>query len=411
MNNSQQSQYNVFTLPNGLRCVSRRREGTASYCGLVVNAGSRDEDADKSGLAHFVEHTIFKGTASRSSARISNRMESIGGELNAYTSKEETVIYANLPQTYTERAFDLLADLVSSASFPAEEVEREREVVIEEIYSYLDSPSDRVYDEYDDMIYAGSKLGRNILGTPESVRTLGSDDCRDFTHRFYVPSNMVFYCDGPLPPSRVERLASKYLGCITPREVIKNRTIPPVVEPFDRTVDLGGHQAHTIVGARTFGRLDPRRFSLFLLNNLLGGPCMNSRLNRELREKRGYVYTVDSTVALLSDCGLMQIYFGSDKEHLGRCRKIIGRELCRLADSPMKPAVLERAKRQYAGQLLMSGDHREAMAMSLGKSLIYFGEIHDVAYNTERILAVTAEEVRATAELLAPQLCSTLTLY
>lgn len=402
--------YHIFTLSNGMKCVFRASDSAVAYCGVAVNAGSRDEDSDRYGLAHFVEHTVFKGTERLSSWHVSNRMESVGGELNAYTTKEETLIYANIPADYASRAIELLGELVANAAFPQAEVEREREVVIEEIHSYRDSPSDMVYDLFDDMIYAGSSMGHNILGTPESVQRLNSSDCARFIGKFYTPGQMVFYCTGPLKARDVERMAERSFGNLKRPDTPRVRPVPEVVAPFKRLINEEGHQSHTIVGARTFGRSDPRRFALFLLNNYLGGPCMNSRLNRELREKRGYVYTVDSTVALMSNCGLLQVYFGSDRAHTSRCIKLIAKELQKLADKELSPSALERIKRQYCGQLLVSSDHREAMAMSMGKSLLYYGEVHDVAYSTERIRSVSPREVREVAELLAPSLCSDLTI-
>lgn len=396
-----QNRYNIFRLPNGMRCIHHRTDSLVAYIGIAVNAGSRDEKGTKDGLAHFVEHTIFKGTKKRSSWHISNRMETVGGELNAYTSKEETVIYTNAPAGHAERAIQLLADLVANSCFPQAELDHERDVVIEEIYSYRDSPGDLVYDEFDDLIYAGSRLGHNILGTEESVRAIGREDCRGFIEEFYVPSNIVLYCASPDREKTIERLADKYFGSLYLKGHSPDRLTPSVNEPFSRIVSREGHQAHTIVGVRTFGRNDDRRFPLFILNNYLGGPCMNSRLNLELRERRGYVYTVDSSVALLSDAGTMLIYFGSDKSTVDKCLRIIRNELAKLAESPMKPGVFDRVRRQYVSQLLVSSDQRESVAMSLGKSLLYYNEVHDIKWTSERILAVTPEEVRAVAETLS----------
>lgn len=394
------NKYNIFTLPNGMRCIHHRTDSLVAYIGIAVNVGSRDENPDKDGLAHFVEHTIFKGTKNRSSWHISNRMETVGGELNAYTSKEETVIYTNAPAGYAERTIQLLADLVAYSNFPSHELENERDVVIEEIYSYRDSPGDLVYDEFDDLIYAGSRLGHNILGTEESVRKIQSADCRAFLDEFYVPSNIVLYCVCPDSEKAIERLALKYFGALHHPAHRPERHIPHVNKPFSTVKNQDGHQAHTIVGVRTFGRDDDRRFPLFILNNYLGGPCMNSRLNLELRERRGYVYTVDSSVALLSDAGTLLIYFGSDKSTVDKCLRIIHKELDRLTQSPLSPTVFERIKRQYASQLLVSSDQRESVAMSLGKSLLYYNEVHDISWTSERILDVSAEQLREVAEML-----------
>ncbi|MDE5876162.1 MAG: insulinase family protein [Muribaculaceae bacterium] len=402
--------YHIFTLPNGLRVVSLRSDSQVAYTGMAVNAGSRDELPDRQGLAHFVEHTIFKGTRSRRSYQIANRMEAVGGELNAYTSKEETLIYTNAPAGYTERAFELISDLISNSVFPQVEIDREREVVVEEIHSYLDSPSDAVFDEFDENIYAGSGLAHNILGTPESVRALTGTDCRAFIDRWYTPTNMVLYCVDPSPTERIERLALKHFGHLHFDATPHNRELPPKAIPFDIVRPGDNHQANTIIGARVFGRNDPRRFALFLLNNYLGGPCMNSRLNQELRDRRGLVYTVDSSVSLLSDTGVMLVYFGCDPANVARCRRLIDRELDRLAQSVLPLRTFEAAKRQYCGQLTVSTDHRESRAMSLGKSVLYYGEVHDANYTRERIMEVTPEQIREVAELLAPQYRCSLSL-
>ena len=402
--------YSVFNLLNGIRLVCRSTQGLVSYIGAAVNAGSRDEYKGLYGLAHFVEHTIFKGTDRRRSYQISSRMETVGGELNAYTSKEETMIYTSAPAGYEERAFDLLADLIACSRFPAEEIEREKEVVVEEIHSYLDSPSEAVYDEFEELAYAGSGLAHNILGSPESVRALSGEDCRGFLDRFYTPGEIVLYFCGPQEPERILRLAERYFAHLHFSDTPRGRVAPGPMEPFDIRHDKGNHQANTIVGMRVFGRRDPRRFPLFLLNNYLGGPCMNSRLNRELREKRGYVYTVDSSVSLLSDAGLMAIYFGCDPSTVGKCRRIIDSELDRLAQSPLPKSTFEKIKRQYCGQLLLSSDHIENRAMSLAKSLLFFGEIHDIASTARHIGEVTPEEMCEVARLLVEAPRGVLTL-
>lgn len=401
---------NIFTLQNGLRVAIKVADGAVSYIGVAVNAGSRDEDSAHEGLAHFVEHTIFKGTSRRRSWHISNRMEQVGGELNAYTSKEETVVYTNAPAGYAERAIELLADIIARSEFPVKEIDKEREVVIEEINSYLDSPSDSVFDEFEELIYAGSGLAHNILGNPDSVRKLSAADCRGFLDAFYTPENMVLYICDSSDPQKLLRIAEKYFGGLHFSTKPHNRIAPPAVEPFDITRDRDGHQAHTIIGARLFGRKDPRRFPLFLLNNYIGGPCMNSILNQELRERRGLVYTVESNVSLMSDCGIITIYYGTDSDSADRCRRIILNTLDSITQKTLSPRTFEKIKEQYCGQITVSTDNRESMAMSMGKSLLFFDAIHNPSLTIERIREVTAEQFRTTAELLAPALCSRLTL-
>lgn len=402
--------YAINTLSNGLRVVSHRRDGLVSYIGVVVNVGSRDEDNAHEGLAHFVEHTIFKGTEKRRAWQISSRMESVGGELNAYTSKEETMVYTNSPAGYEERGLELLADLISSSNFPQSEIDKEKEVIVEEIYSYLDSPSDRVYDEFEELAYKGSGLSHNILGTPDSVRAMQSRDCRSFLDRFYLPGNMVVYCVTPLGDEEIVRKVEKYFGGMRNVPVEHHRVAVPPLISFDEHRDNGTHQANTIMGTRAFGRKDPRRHALFLLNNYLGGPCMNSKLNRELREKRGYVYAVESNVSLMSDTGLLLVYFGCDPSNVKKCRRLIEREIESLCSSTMSEQAFEKVKRQYCGQLISSSDHIENRAMSLGKSVLYFDEVYDIPATIKNIMRVSASEMRDVAQLIFDKGLSTLTL-
>ncbi len=399
----------VAVLSNGMRVVARRSVGNAaSYIGVVINAGSRDEDSSREGLAHFVEHTIFKGTDRRRSFHISNRMESIGGELNAYTSKEETVIYTNAPVGYAPRALDLIADLIACSRFPEKELEMERTVVIEEIKSYLDSPADTVYDRFEELIYAGSGLSHNILGTPESVNHLSGTDCRDFLDRFYTPSDMVLYISDPMDPERAVRLAEKYFGHLHFARTPRMRQTPGVLPPFSVTEGRDGFQSHTITGCRLFPRTDPRRFALYLLNNYLGGPSMNSRLNQELRDRRGLVYSVDSNFSLLSDTGLLTIYIGSGHETVSRCLKLIDREISRLAETELSQRTLDKIRDQFIGQLMVSADNRESRAMSMAKKLLYYGEVMELDTQIERLREVTPAQIRDVALLLTER--STLTL-
>lgn len=393
-----------------MRVALRRHDGNVTYTGVLVDAGSRDEPSDHPGLAHFVEHTIFKGTARRSSWHISNRMESIGGELNAYTFKEGTSVYSIAPAGYEERGVELIADLIRNASFPAHELDKEREVIVEEINSYLDNPSESVFDRFEEHIYRGSPLAHNILGTPGSVRAITGEVCRGYMKRFYHPGNMVGFIASPLPPEKIARILRKHWGSIPPGGEKPRRSLPPVPPAFNLVYDEDGHQAHTIVGTRIFPRTDPRRFPLMLLNNYLGGPGMNSRLNLQLREKRGLVYSADSFISLLSDSGTMAIYFGTDKKYVDRCLRIIYNELDALAQSPLGERALARIKEQYCGQLLVGSDNRESMAMSLGKNLLFYGKLTDVGALAERLRAVTAAEIREVAELVAPALCSRITL-
>ena len=384
--------------------------GNVAYTGVLIDAGTRDEPECHPGLAHFVEHTIFKGTSHRSSWHISNRMESIGGEINAYTSKETTSVYSVAPAGYEERSIELLADLVANASFPVRELDKEREVIIEEINSYLDNPAESVFDRFDELFFEGSPIAHNILGSPESVREISGADCREFIEKYYAPANMVGFVSSPAEPEKTLKLIEKYWGKFERKGERPLRKAPKPVAPFDKVYEEGGHQAHTIMAARLFSRNDSRRFPLMLLNNYLGGPCMNSILNQQLREKRGLVYTVESFVSLLSDTGFMGIYFGTDKDSVRKCIGVILNQLDSLAQNRLDERRLNRIKEQYCGQLLVSSDNKESMAMSLGKNLMFYDKLTDIPALASRLREVTAEEIREVAELLAPSLCSRLTL-
>lgn len=400
----------VHTCANGLRIVAEQSDGNVAYIGLLVNAGSRDDGRGKDGLAHFVEHTIFKGTPRRRGWQVSNRMELIGGELNAYTTKEEIMVYTNAPAGYEARALELIADLVENACFPPAEIDRERGVILEEIQSYRDNASYAVFDEFDELFYAGSDLAHNILGYADTVNALTQTDAVEFLRRHFNPHDMVMYCVSPTDPQRNLRLAEKYLGHILRPEATLIRPVPQVCGVFDETRDCDNHQANTVLGARIFPAYDPRRYALFLMSGLLGGPSMNSRLNRELRERRGLVYTVESSVSLYSNAGTFQIYFGTEPKDVEKCSRIVRREIDRLASETMSERMFTQARRQLCGQLLVSGDNRESCAMSLAKSLMRHGEIHDNRHTAERIMELSADDVRDVAEIIASQTFSRLTL-
>ncbi|MDE5585610.1 MAG: insulinase family protein [Muribaculaceae bacterium] len=402
--------YSTYTLHNGLKVAVCHTDACVAYIGVVVGSGSRDEMPDRHGLAHFVEHTIFKGTWRRKSSAISARMESIGGELNASTSKENTIIYTSAPAGYADRAIELLADIIANSLFPQPEIETEHEVVVEEIKAYLDTPSENVYDEYEERIFKGNALAHNILGTPESVRALTGRECRQFLDLNYTPGNMTVYISAPDDPDKLIKRVEKHFGLMNFPFRRPRREAPDELPPFDEVIDNDGFQAHTIYGTRVFSRDDPRRFALYLLNNYIGGPCMSSRLNSVLMEKRGLVYSVDSFCSMFSDTGLWSVYIGSDKSNVKKCLAIVRRELDRLAQNTMTEKMLDKIKTQYCGQLLVSTDNRENMAINMGKSLLNRGAIYDTSYTAERIREVTAEQLRSVAELLSPSRCSRLTL-
>lgn len=397
------------TLPNGLAMVHVATMSQVAWCGLAVNAGSRDEDEGQYGLAHFVEHTIFKGTLHRRSWHILNRMESVGGELNAYTTKEGTMLYSVFPEQHLKRAIDLLADLVQWSVFPQEELDRERDVVLEEAASYRDTPSDAVFDDFEDLLFAGSQLGHNILGIKEDLERLTSEDCMRYLKTLYVPTNMVFFSVGPERPERVFRMVERYFGAMSHSVAERHRSVPPTVAPFKQVIEIGTHQAHTVVGARVPDRNSPLRYAVMLLNNILGGPGMNSLLNVELRERRGYVYSVESTLTLLSDCGWISIYLGCDPDDVRSSMRVIDRITNRLSNELLPERRLDAYKRQYCGQLVVAADSAEFLAMNAGRGLLYRGQVATPDETIDRIQAVTPEDIAQAAAYLSAEKLSSLT--
>ena len=397
------------TLPNGLRLVHVTTTSQVAWCGLAINAGSRDEQEGYYGLAHFVEHTIFKGTQHRRAWHILNRMERVGGELNAYTTKEGTMVYSVFPHQHMARAVDLLSDLVQWSVFPQEELDRERDVVLEEAASYRDTPSDAVYDDFEDLLFADSELGHNILGKKEDLEQLTREDCLRYLKTLYVPTNMVFFSTGPQQPDYVFKLAEKYFGNMSHAMAPRHRCTPTEVAPFKQVIKIGTHQAHTIVGGRLPSMRHPLRHALMLLNNILGGPGMNSLLNVELRERRGYVYTVESTLTMLSDCGWIEIYLGCDPDDVRSSLRVIERITTRLSQDLLPERRLEAYKKQYCGQLIVAADNTEFLAMRAGRGLLYHGKVAPIDETIASIHAVTREDIARAAALLHADRLSSLT--
>lgn len=400
----------TFVLPSGLRIVHVPTTSPVAWVGLAVNVGSRDDGEGQAGLAHFVEHTIFKGTTRRRSWHINNRMERVGGELNAYTTKECTTLYTVFPSKHLSRAVELLADLVLNSVFPEAELERELDVVLEEAASYRDSPADAVFDDFEDVLFAGSSLGHNILGIEEDLRTLTGAHCRDYLEHFFTPANMVLFSVGDYTPARLERLAERHFAALRRTDHACARSLPVATMPTSRTVEMGLHQSHTVTGARVAGMYSEERYALSLLSNILAGPGMNSLLNVQLRERHGLVYTVETSLALYQDCGALVIYFGCDHDKTPRAMRLIDHTIDHIAQGGITARQLDLHKRQLCGQMLVSGDSSEATAMGAGRSLLYYGHVTPLSEAIDHINAVTPEQLAAAAQQLAPALRTTLTL-
>jgi predicted Zn-dependent peptidase len=387
-------QYSSFVLDNGLRIIHLPSDSPVSYCGFAVDAGTRDEKSGRNGLAHFVEHTLFKGTKKRKSWHILNRMENVGGELNAYTTKEDTFIFSICLSEDIERAIDLLSDMVFNSQFPAAELEKEREVVIDEINSYKDTPSELIFDEFENILFEGNELGHNILGEPESLETFTSASCFAFTEEFYSPENMIFFSYGKTPFGKIIRLVNKYKQA-NRSGAGKNtgRIAPSLNSPrrIEQNKDL--HQAHVVIGGSAYSIHDEKRLGLHLLNNILGGPGMNSRLNVSLREKRGLVYTVESGLTSYTDTGVFTIYFGCDHESKSQCLRLVHKELKQLRDHKLSGSQFAAAVKQWKGQLGISSDQHENVALGMGKSFLRFGKYDDLPQVYQKIDALTADRL------------------
>lgn len=406
------------TLNNGLRIIFEPSESEVVYCGYLICAGTRHEDPKDEGMAHFIEHLSFKGTQRRSSTQINNYLEKVGGDLNAFTNKQETVYHATVLRKDIHRAIELLTDIVFHSTYPQAEINKEVEVIVDEIESYRDSPAELIFDEFEQMIFQNQPLGRDILGRAERLREYTTADARRFADRFYRPDNSIFYFYGNADFKKVmsqlektHRARSLANASASDEHTMKSlhsaESRPS--HPQNKIVDKGTHQAHVMVGAPTFGSNDERRFALLLLNNILGGPGMNSRLNTVVREKHGLVYSIDAYLNSYPDTGFWNIYFGCDVEDTKRCLNLVKRELQKLIDRPLTPRQLKAAKEQLCGQIGISCDNREGYALAMAKTFAHTGTHRNVASLIQAIDNVTAEQIQQlAAQIYAPERLSTL---
>ena len=408
--------YNTYTLDNGLRIIHLPSDSKVVYCGYQINAGTRNEEPGEEGLAHFCEHVTFKGTERRKAWHILNCLESVGGDLNAYTNKEGTVYYSAILKEHIARAVDLLTDIVFHSVYPQAEIDKEVEVICDEIESYNDSPAELIYDEFENIIFKGSPLGHNILGTAEQVRSFKTEDALRFTRKLYRPDNAIFFAYGDIDFKKLVRLLKKSFLSEERRVKSEKFNSPEAQAQFNiqhstfntqhsfegQTIVMqkNTHQAHVMIGTRAYDVNDSRRMPLYLLNNMLGGPGMNAKLNLALREHNGLVYTVESTMVAYGDTGVWSIYFGCDEHDVKRCLRLVRKELDKFMQKPLSDAQLKAAKKQIKGQIGVACDNRENFALDFGKSFLHYGWEKNVDRLYEQVDEITAEQIQAVAQEL-----------
>ena len=428
--------YNTYTLDNGLRIIHLPSDSKVVYCGYQINAGTRDEEPGEEGLAHFCEHVTFKGTERRKAWHILNCLESVGGDLNAYTNKEGTVYYSAILKEHIARAVDLLSDIVFHSVYPQAEIDKEVEVICDEIESYNDSPAELIYDEFENILFKGSPLGHNILGTAEQVRSFTTEDALRFTRKLYRPDNAIFFAYGDIDFKKLVKLVGRALAdddsgklaeedchadfsgdtgfagdensITTEKSVSSVKSVGPKnylsvgEEIAGQTIVMqkNTHQAHVMIGTRAYDVNDDRRMPLYLLNNILGGPGMNAKLNLALREHNGLVYTVESTMVAYGDTGTWSIYFGCDEHDIKRCLRLVRKELDRMMEKPLSDSQLKAAKKQIKGQIGVACDNRENFALDFGKSFLHYGWEKNVDCLYEQVEAITSQQIQDVAREL-----------
>lgn len=427
--------YNTYTLDNGLRIIHLPSDSKVVYCGYQINAGTRNEEPGEEGLAHFCEHVTFKGTERRKAWHILNCLESVGGDLNAYTNKEGTVYYSAILKEHIARAVDLLSDIVFHSVYPQAEIDKEVEVICDEIESYNDSPAELIYDEFENILFKDSSLGHNILGTAEQVRSFTTEDALRFTRKLYRPDNAIFFAYGDIDFKKLVKLVRRALAdddsgklaagilpqisqitqisrdenpVATEKSVSSVKSVGPKNYPSvgeeiaGQTIVMqkNTHQAHVMIGTRAYDVNDDRRMPLYLLNNILGGPGMNAKLNLALREHNGLVYTVESTMVAYGDTGTWSIYFGCDEHDIKRCLRLVRKELDRMMEKPLSDSQLKAAKKQIKGQIGVACDNRENFALDFGKSFLHYGWEKNVDCLYEQVEAITSQQIQDVAREL-----------
>jgi len=378
-------EYYQHQMSGGIRSIFTPTSSPVSHIGIIIGAGSRDEEKKEHGLAHFIEHTVFKGTRKRKSFHILSYIDNIGGEINAFTSREETCLYASVPLPFTERAMELLSDVFANSTFPEKEIQREKEVVIEEIHYYRDLPDETILDEFEELVFLNHPLGRSVLGTPDCVKAFTSDQIRQFMARHYTAPRTILSCAGNLKPEKWQKLSEKYFGHIPLAAETPQRTPFSGYQVFNKAVPKKNHQGHCVMGGPAYAFADEKRIGLVLLNNILGGPGNNSRLNMAIRERKGLAYNIESNYSSYSDTGSFSIYLGADHKSIQQAIELARKELKKLCTDKLGTLQMHRAKQQIIGQMTVGQESNLGEMLSMGKSILVRGSaysleqaIHDV---------------------------------
>lgn len=388
-----ETHYFHHTLPNGIRIVHKQVDAEVAHCGIIINTGSRDENEEEQGMAHFIEHVLFKGTKKRRAYHILSRLEDVGGELNAYTTKEETFIYGTFLKEFYSRAVELICDITFNSVFPEKELVKEKEVIIDEINSYLDSPSEQIFDDFDELVFDGHPLGKNILGTPETLKSFNKQSVLDFIQRNYTTDQMVFCSVGNISPKRLLALCEKHLKDVPAKGGRPARQLFTGYKPTDRVIKRNTYQAHMILGCEAYSLKNEKRLGLLLLNNLLGGPGMNSRLNLNIREKHGITYNLESHYSGYSDTGIFMVYLGTDQKYLNRSVKLVKAELKKLREKKLGTLQLHKAKLQLMGYQAISYENNSNKLVGYGKSFLIFNKVKTLRQIQDEISTLTGSQL------------------
>ncbi len=401
--------YNYHVLSNGIRLIHKYVDSPVTHCGIMIHAGSRDEAETENGIAHFIEHCIFKGTRKRKAYHVLTRLEHVGGDLNAYTTKEETCIYASFLNTYFETALELFSDIVFNSTFPEKEIQKEKDVIIDEYYSYEDSPAELIFDEFDELIFGSHPLGRKILGDIKLIKKFKSADIQKFIANNYHTDQMVICSVGKIDIKKVIYWTEKYFASQPASYLLKQRQSPDLYVPTQKIQKRKNHQIHCMIGNRAYNSVDERKEAMTLLANLLGGPAMSSRLNLAIREKYGFTYNLEANYTPYSDTGLWSIYLGTDEKHFPKTVELVHKELRKLCDSALGNIQLHTAKKQIIGQLAISFESNLNEMLSIGKSYLAFNKVDSIENMVQKIEKITASELLAIAnEVFDPKQLSTL---